>query len=109
LIKFVLPAENVFPENVYFIYFAGEERFTRLVEYKKFTRHKSPHSLVGMEIPSENGRHYPLPIKYWQAVASRYHDLQPEGVYSIGRAGSYRYEVDIDDCIRQAMTLVKEI
>ena len=109
LIKFVLPSEFVFPENVYFIYFAGHEPFTRLVEYKKFTRHKSTHSLIGMEIPSMNGKHYPLPMKYWQAVASRYHDLQPDGVFSIGRAGSYRYEVDIDDCIRQSMDLVNAL
>ena len=109
LIKFVLPSENVFPENVFFVYYAGGEPFTRLVEYKKFTRHKSPHSLIGMEIPSTNGKHYPLPMKYWQAVASKYHDLQPDGVFSIGRAGSYRYEVDIDDCIRQAMDVVNAL
>ena len=109
LIKFVLPTEYAFPENVYFIYFAGSEPFTRLVEYKKFTHHESPHTLIGLEIPSTNGKHYPLPMKRWQAVASKYHNLQPEGVHSIGRAGSYRYEVDIDDCIRQAMDLVEVI
>ncbi|AAQ00330.1 MULTISPECIES: UDP-galactopyranose mutase [Prochlorococcus] len=109
LLKFVLPSEFVFPKNVYFIYFAGQEPFTRLVEYKKFTHHKSQHSLIGMEIPSLNGSHYPLPMKKWQAVADKYHKLQPDGVFSIGRAGSYRYEVDIDDCIRQAMDLVKAI
>ena len=109
LIKFVLPSEFVFPENVYFIYYAGNEPFTRLVEYKKFTRYESPHSLVGMEIPSLNGKHYPLPMKIWQAKADLYHNLQPDGVFSIGRAGSYRYEVDIDDCIRQAMDLIEKI
>ena len=62
-----------------------------------------------MEIPSTNGKHYPLPMKFWQAKANQYHNLQPEGVFSIGRAGSYRYEVDIDDCIRQAMDLVEII
>lgn len=109
LLKFVLPSEFVFPENVYFIYYAGNEPFTRLVEYKKFTKYKSPHSLVGMEIPSLNGKHYPLPMKKWQAVADKYHKLQPKGVFSIGRAGSYRYEVDIDDCIRQAMDVTDVI
>ena len=109
LIKFVLPSEFVFPENVYFIYYAGNEPFTRLVEYKKFTKYESPHSLVGMEIPSLNGKHYPLPMKVWQAKADLYHKLQPDGVFSIGRAGSYRYEVDIDDCIRQAMDLIEKI
>ena len=33
----------------------------------------------------------------------------PEGVFSIGRAGSYRYLVDIDDCIEQAFELKKII
>ena len=85
------------------------EKFTRMVEYKKFTKYESPHSLVGMEIPSLNGKHYPLPMKVWQAKADLYHKLQPDGVFSIGRAGSYRYEVDIDDCIRQAMDLIEKI
>ncbi len=109
LFKFVLPSEYAFPENVYFIYFAGNEPFTRLVEYKKFTHHKSPHTLIGMEIPSSNGKHYPLPMKKWQAVADKYHQLQPDKVFSIGRAGSYRYEVDIDDTIRQAIDLVLDL
>ena len=56
-----------------------------------------------------NGKHYPLPMKHWQGVADKYHNLQPENVFSIGRAGSYRYEVDIDDCIRQSMDLAKNI
>ena len=80
-----------------------------MVEYKKFTLHKSPHTLIGMEIPSLNGKHYPLPMKRWQAVADKYHNLQPSNVFSIGRAGSYRYEVDIDDTIRQAIDLVSSL
>jgi UDP-galactopyranose mutase len=31
----------------------------------------------------------------------------PEGVFSIGRAGSYLYSVDIDDCIEQAIEIGK--
>ena len=37
--------------------------------------------------------------------AQKYYDLMPPGVFSIGRAGSYRYLVDIDDCIEQAFEL----
>ena len=33
----------------------------------------------------------------------------PDGVFSIGRAGSYDYGVDIDDAIEQAMKIVKEL
>jgi UDP-galactopyranose mutase len=29
--------------------------------------------------------------------------MMPDGVFSVGRAGSYLYNVDIDDTIRHAM------
>ncbi len=103
--KIVFPVEHVFPENIYFQYYGGEEKFSRLVEYKKFTKHKSPTTLVGMEIPSENGKYYPLPIIKEMKIAEKYFELMPEGVYSLGRAGSYRYQIDMDDCIEQAMEL----
>lgn len=107
--RIVLPMEHCFPENVFFLYYANGEQFTRLVEYKKFTQHGAPTTLVGMEIPSLNGRYYPLPIKAEQARAQKYLDLMPEGVFSIGRAGSYRYDVDIDDAIAQAMAMAAKL
>jgi len=105
----VFPTEHVFPEHVYFLYYANDEKFTRMVEYKKFTHHKSPTSLVGLEIPSMNGKHYPLPFKSEQALARKYFEMMPEHVYSTGRAGSYRYGLDIDDCIEQAMIMAQQI
>jgi UDP-galactopyranose mutase len=99
----ILPQEEVFPEHVYFLYYANDESFTRLVEYKRFTGHKAPTTLIGMEIPSKNGRHYPMPFKSEYDRAEKYFSEMPDGLFSIGRAGSYRYAVDIDDCIAQAM------
>ena len=60
-----------------------------------------------MEIPSLNGRYYPVPFKSEQKKAKKYFDLFTEGCFSIGRAGTYRYEVDIDDCIWQALQIKK--
>ncbi len=107
--KIVFPTESVFPDHVYFLYYANDEKFTRLVEYKKMTHHKSPTTLVGMEIPSLNGKHYPLPFLSEQELARKYYDLMPDNVYSIGRAGSYRYGLDIDDCIEQAMIMAQQV
>jgi UDP-galactopyranose mutase len=107
--KIVFPTEHVFPEHVYFLYYANDEAFTRLVEYKKFTHHKSPTTLIGMEIPSYNGRHYPLPFKKDIALADKYFAMMPDHVYSIGRNGSYRYGLDIDDCIEQAMIMAQQV
>ena len=107
--KIVLPTEQAFPEHVYWLYYANDEAFTRIVEYKKFTHHKSPTTLLGLEIPSANGRHYPLPFLAEQELARKYYEMMPQHVYSIGRAGSYRYGLDIDDCIEQAFIMVRQI
>tara|TARA_A100001011_G_scaffold281293_1_gene291307 strand:- start:1914 stop:3077 length:1164 start_codon:yes stop_codon:yes gene_type:complete len=106
---FVLPGKFAFPKDVFFIYFPNDEKFTRLVEYKKFTQHKSRNTLIGMEIPSNNGRYYPVPFKKEQRVAKKYLNLFPKWCYSIGRAGTYRYEVDIDDCILQSLDITRQI
>jgi UDP-galactopyranose mutase len=105
----VFPTEFVFPEDVYFLYYANNEKFTRLVEYKKFTGHKSDTTLIGMEVPSLNGKHYPLPFKSEIDKAKRYFTDMPDNCFSIGRAGSYSYGLDIDDCIEQAMAVGDQI
>lgn len=107
--KIVFPTEFVLPEHVYWLYYANDEPFTRIVEYKKFTHHKSPTTLLGLEIPSKNGKHYPLPFKSEIERARKYFEMMPDHVYSIGRAGSYRYGLDIDDCIEQAMIMAQQI
>ena len=108
---FVLPVKEAFPENVYFLYYAGKEKYTRIVEYKKLTRQNLDHptTLLSIEYPSKNGKHYPVPLKAEIAKAKKYFDDMPEGVFSVGRAGSYDYGVDIDDCIEQAMDIVKSL
>lgn len=107
--KFVLPVEQAFPENVYFLYYADAEPMTRIVEYKKLTRHQSPTTLLGMEIPSMKGRYYPMPIKKEIERAKRYMDEMPDGVFNIGRAGCYTYWVDIDDCLEQAIDMAAQL
>ena len=99
----VLPVEFCLPENVYFCYFAGLEAYTRIVEYKKFTLHKAPTTLITLEIPSKSNKYYPMPFEREKAKAKRYFELMPDKVFSIGRAGSYLYNVDIDDTIAHAM------
>lgn len=105
--KIVFPVKEIFPKDVFFLYYPGDEKFTRLVEYKKFTKHKSKTTLVGMEIPSLNGRLYPLPVSKEQKLAQKYFGLFTKNTFSIGRAGTYRYEIDIDDCIYQSLEIKK--
>jgi len=107
-LKVVLPVEEVFPPNVYFLYYANDEPFTRIVEYKKFYRYSSPSTLMVIEIPSFSNKLYPYPVRRDQEIAQKYFDALPENVFSIGRAGSYRY-IDIDDVILQSMNLVEKV
>jgi UDP-galactopyranose mutase len=107
--RIVLPVEQALPTNTYMLYYANSEAFTRVVEYKKFTRHQSPTTLLGLEIPSRSGKHYPMPFKAAQRRAAAYHAIMPPGVYSLGRAGSYRYGLDMDDCIEQVMAMREEL
>ena len=109
LIKMVFPVKEVFPKDVVFLYYPNSENFTRLVEYKKITKHKSNTSLIGMEIPSKNGKFYPLPIKSEQKKAQKYFNNFKHNCFSIGRAGTYSYLVDIDDSIYQALEIKKII
>lgn len=109
IIKIVLPVEHALPENVYFAYYASDENYTRVTEYKKFTQYKSNDTLISLEIPSLNGKHYPLPFTIEYGRAQKYFELMPDNVYSIGRAGSYRYAVDIDDCIAQAREITSSL
>ena len=109
ILRVILPTEFCFPKDVYFVYYAGSDPFTRIVEYKKLTKYKSKHTLIGIETPSNNGQHYPLPFKSAISLAHKYFAKLPSDYYSIGRIGSYQYTVDIDDCIEQSMRIVEAI
>lgn len=109
LYPIVLPVEFAMPAHVYFCYYAGREQFTRIVEYKKFTRHKSPTTLITLEVPSTKNKLYPMPFEAEKAKAQKYIAEMPDGVFSIGRMGSYLYNVDIDDTIDHAMQMAAKL
>lgn len=106
--KIVFPVEKVFPDNIFFQYYANNEPFTRIVEYKKFYQYESNQTLLGIEIPSKKNKLYPYPTKSDQNLAQKYFDELPNNVIRIGRAASYRY-IDMDDIIGQGLEIKKTI
>ena len=107
--KIVLPLEFVFPDEVFWSYYPNaSEAQTRVVEYKKFTLHQAPTTLLGVEIPSLKNKLYPTMIQTEVDKAQRYLDALPENVFSLGRMGRYRY-IDIDDIILDSLEFAKEI
>ena len=107
-LKIVLPVEHCFPKEIYFLYYANQEPFTRIVEYKKFYRYKSPTTLIGIEIPSTRNKLYPYPMKKDQDLHRRYIEALPRNVFSIGRNGSYRY-LDVGLTIEQCMDVFRDV
>ena len=109
-LKIVLPVNEALPKHIYFLYYANDEPFTRLVEYKKFFEwdRESPTTLLGLEVPSKRNKLYPFPMEKDQALAKKYLDLLPQDVYSIGRMGTYRY-LDIGNIVEQCYDLQDKI
>ena len=54
-------------------------------------------------------KYYPMPIESEKAKAQKYFDEMPDGVFSVGRAGSYLYNVDIDDTLDHAMKVAADL
>ena len=54
----------MFFQKTYIFYILHDEKFTRMTNTKN-SQTQVPTTLISLEIPSKNGRHYPLPQK-WQ-------------------------------------------
>jgi UDP-galactopyranose mutase len=105
----VLPVEFALPEDVYFCYYTGNEAYTRVTEYKKFTQYKSASTLISLEFPSNEGRYYPMPIETERQKYRLYEALQSENMKSLGRIGRFNYRFDIDDAVEQALEAVSQL
>jgi UDP-galactopyranose mutase len=106
----VLPCEYALPKDVYFAYYTGKERYTRVVEYKKFTRHPSPNTLISLEYPEEGaGKYYPMPTSEWRGIHSFYAGACHGMMFNVGRIARYNYRYDIDDVIEQVLSVVDSL
>lgn len=106
--KIVLPTEHIFKDGHHFIHYPNNEKFTRIVEYKNLTGHQSDSTLLVMEIPSHSNKLYSYNIRSEQEKAGKYMSSLPNGVYSIGRLGTYKY-LNINQCIEMACRLAQSL
>ena len=58
-LKLVLPLEQVIPDPIFFLHYANDGIFTRVIEYKKLTGHNAPTTLLGIEVSSKSTKLYP--------------------------------------------------
>jgi UDP-galactopyranose mutase len=99
---FVLPIEYAMPHEMTWIHYSSNEPYTRITEFKKITNYKSPHTLLGIEVPDNNSRYYPVQSFSELARFAKYKEMFPKNFYSIGRHGSFKYK-GIPDAIRDAL------
>ncbi len=94
-------------------YPSGETAFTRIVEYKKATGQRHPHTAISREYPTWDGEpYYPVPSprnhelykEYQKAAAAE----EKQGIYFVGRLANYKY-FNMDQAFRNALDLFERI
>lgn len=105
---FTLPCKQVFPGDVRFCHYTGDEPYTRITEFKKITYHEAEDTLLVAEYPSKANKLYPYLTKKNMSTVDKYLKSLPKDVYSIGRLGTYKYST-IEQTIVQAFDAFKNI
>ncbi|KPJ55326.1 hypothetical protein AMJ47_00425 [Parcubacteria bacterium DG_72] len=107
-LKFVLPQKEALPKDITWIHYSSKEPFTRITEFKKITNYQGEGTLLGIEIPSQNGKYYPLQTEEQKQRFLKYKQIFPKDFYSIGRLGSFTYK-GIPDVMRHALEIIKYV
>lgn len=87
--------------------------FTRIVEYKKATGQKHPHTVISREYPTWDGEpYYPVPSSRNQELYEKYRKAavseEQRGIYFVGRLANYKY-FNMDQAFRNALDLFKKV
>ena len=90
------------------MHYSGEEEYTRIVDFKKVTQHKSPNCLLTIEIPADVNRLYPKQIESELTKYAKYKDDFPDNYFCLGRLGNFKY-TGICDAIDQAHELYENL
>lgn len=85
--------------------------FTRIVEYKHFTRQKHPKTTISREYTTDEGEpYYPVPNSDNEAISRRYREEAEKlsDVHFVGRLANYKY-FNMDQAFKNALDLFHRI
>ncbi len=89
--------------------------FTRIIEYKHFypPQQAIQQTIISKEYPTWDGEpYYPVPRQRNHALLQKYQakaaSLREQGIYFVGRLGTYRY-INMDQAIAEALALFKKL
>lgn len=95
------------------INYPNDYDFTRIVEYKHFTKQKHPKTTVSREYSTWDGEPiYPVPNKQNQGMYEKYQrealSLEKNNVYFVGRLANYKY-FNMDQAFKNALDLFEKL
>lgn len=89
--------------------------FTRIIEYKHFypPQQAIQQTIISKEYPTWDGEpYYPVPRQRNHVLLQKYQakaaSLRDQGIYFVGRLGTYRY-INMDQAIAEALALFKKL
>ena len=99
-----IDAEHYQPAAV--VNYPNDYDYTRITEYKYFTNHKAPHTVIAKEYPcSEGDPSYPIPVKENLELYRKYMQLcRDKHLVFIGRLGQYKY-YSMDQVVQDILNL----
>ncbi len=108
-IKFETYNKEYFQENSVINYPSLDIPYTRIVEYKYFTKQKHSKTVISKEYAVWNGEpYYPVPTKRNKDLYNKYQKeaklLEKDGVYFVGRLANYKY-FNMDQAFKNALDL----
>jgi UDP-galactopyranose mutase len=99
--------QEFFQENSVINYPGTEVGFTRIVEYKHFTKQKHPKTTISKEYTVDDGEpYYPVPNPRNQEIYDKYKKEADklDDIYFVGRLANYKY-FNMDQAFKNALDL----
>ncbi len=113
-IKFVEETydKEFFQENSV-INYPNDEEFTRIVEYKHFTKQNSSKTTIAKEYTTDHGDpYYPVPNPQNRAIFEKYREeaqsLEKDNIHFVGRLANYKY-FNMDQAFKNSLDLFAKL
>lgn len=95
------------------INYPNEEEFTRIIEFKHFTKQKNPKTTISKEFSTDEGEpYYPVPNPrnktIYEAYRKEAEKLEKDGVFFVGRLANYKY-FNMDQAFKNALDLFAKL
>lgn len=105
--------KEFYQSNSVINYPSEDVEFTRIVEYKHFTKQNHPKTTISKEFSTWEGEpYYPVPTKSNKILYDKYkelaNNLEQSNIYFVGRLANYKY-FNMDQAFKNALDLFNKL